>query len=79
MATASEMSLSQSSPRSVREKLDELRGCSRDDDLATVRHGSNASAEVDVVSDVSLIGQQWGPRVETYPHLDRPDAGVRER
>ena len=61
-------------------ELDEPRGCSRDDDLSTVRRGSDASSEVDVVSDVSLSGEQRLSGVQADANLDRPGSkGIRER
>ncbi len=58
IGTACGMSFSRCSPRSVSSSSDELGGCGGEDHLAAVSRGSNAGSEVDVVSDVALVGEQ---------------------
>jgi hypothetical protein len=50
--------------------LEELDGCLRDDDLATVGAGADSGCEMDVVSDVALLGEVGRPRVDADPHAD---------
>ena len=51
--------------------IDEGGGRLREDDLAAVARGGDPRCEVDVVSDVALVGQKRGPGVQADPHLDR--------
>jgi hypothetical protein len=50
----------------------ELCGRSGKDDLAAVPARGDACGEVDVISDVSLLGQERRPGVQADPHLNRP-------
>ena len=50
---------------------DERRGRGRDQHLPAVADRRDPSSAVDVVSDVSLIGDERRPGVETNAHVDR--------
>ena len=71
IGTGSSMSFRRCSPRSAARPR-RARQSPGEDHLAAVAGGSDAGGEVDVVSDVALVGQKRSPGVEADPHPDRP-------
>ena len=74
MGTASGMSLSRCSPRSVISTVDEQACLARENDLAAVRSGRDARSEVNVVADVALLADVGFAGVQTDAYADRPRA-----
>jgi hypothetical protein len=52
-------------------RVDEGRGRRRQDHLAAVTCRGDSRSEVDVVPDVTLVGHERSPGVQTHPDLDR--------
>ena len=71
IATAPSMSFRRCSPRSVRESPVEKRaGRLREYDLPSVAGGCDPRSEVNVVSDVALVGHERRPRVQADAQVD---------
>ena len=56
--------------------LDELRRRGRDEHLPAVAGRGDAGGTMDVSADVALLGEEWRPRVQADPHLDRAEASA---